>query len=76
MEREALKLHSITFTSLSLQMNWMLKGPGHTGRMMIGWKCSMQAEESCSLESPMTSSKLMVCRFLFIVFLIGLFNVC
>ena len=29
MEREALKLHSITFTSLSLQMNWMLKGPGH-----------------------------------------------
>ena len=49
MEREALKLHSITFTSLSLQMNWMLKGPGHAGRMMTGWKCSMQAEESCSL---------------------------
>ena len=24
---EALKLHSMTFTSLSLQMNWMLKGP-------------------------------------------------
>lgn len=37
MDREALRLHSMTLTSLSLQMNWMLNGPASGWHMTLGW---------------------------------------
>ena len=37
MDREALRLHSMTLTSLSLQMNWMLNGPASAWHMTLGW---------------------------------------
>merc|ERR1719401_30146 len=37
MDREARRLHSMTLTSLSLQMNWTLKGPEIFNALQIFW---------------------------------------